>query len=101
MQKVTEMYEALAELNVKDEDGQNIVTAMDEFADALTNAGTSLSGVGDFASNFVDSTLKTSELVTSVTKLNNEAIGAVKELTTEVGRLKKELGQIKSRYSGG
>jgi len=101
MQKVTEMYEALAELNVKDEDGENIVTAMDEFADALTNAGTSLSGVGDFADNFVESTLKTNELVTSVTKLNDEAITAISDLTTVVGKLKQDVGQIKSRYSGG
>ena len=101
MKKVTEMYEALAELNVKDEDGQNIVSAMDSFADALTNAGTSLSGVGDFADNFVESTLKTNELVTSVTKLNDEAITAISDLTTVVGKLQQDVGQIKSRYSGG
>jgi hypothetical protein len=39
--------------------------------------------------------------VTSVTKLNDEAITAINDLTTVVGTLKEDVGRIKSKYGGG
>ena len=100
MDKATQMYNALAELNVKDEDGQNIVTAMKDFSTKLETAGNSLAGLENFSDTFVDSTLKTTELVTSVTNLNEGAIGAIKDLTTEVGKLKESVATMKSKFGG-
>ena len=100
MENLTKMYNSLASLGVTDEQGRNVVEEMSAFADALSGAGSGLAGLEEFGRKFTDSTIKTTELITSVNTLNSEAIVVIRDLNAVVKNLSDDVARMRSQYQG-
>ena len=77
------------------EEGGNIGKNIQDFGTKLRTAGESLDNFKNFNVEFNAQTKSTSDLIASVTQLNDEAVVVVKQLASRVRQLEEHAGRLR------
>ena len=77
------------------EEGGNIGKNIQDFGEKLRTAGESLENFKNFNVEFNAQTKRTSDLIASVTQLNDEAVVVVKQLASRVRQLEEHAGRLR------
>ena len=77
------------------EEGGNIGKNIQDFGQKLRRAGESLDNFRNFNVDFNAQTRSTSDLIASVTQLNDEAVVQIKELARRVKQLQEHMGRLR------